>query len=151
MANACHEGLIAKFDQIITKLQQRIMHKARLEVTENGTYTAPENTGYTVVDVNVQAGAPVDTRTQEPITITENGVTNVPDDKVYTPITVDVPQPTLTEYDYDVRGGTARAGATSFLRPPNGSDGFSVVRLHGNLSIYDPEKVIMGKPMKEDL
>lgn len=91
MSNACHEGLIAKFDQLITKLQQRIMKKERLQVSENGTYTAPENTGYTVVDVNVQGGAPVDTRTPEPITITGNGVTDVPDDKVYTPITVAVP------------------------------------------------------------
>lgn len=59
MADACHEGLIAKFDQLISKLQTRIMKKERLQVSENGTYTAPENTGYTVVDVNVASSAPV--------------------------------------------------------------------------------------------
>lgn len=55
MASSCHVRMMEKFDQIATKLQQRIMRKERLTVSENGTYTAPENTGYTVVDVNVPA------------------------------------------------------------------------------------------------
>ena len=69
MADACHEGLIAKFDQLISKLQTRIMKKERLQVSENGTYTAPENTGYTVVDVNVAASAPLNLQPMKTVTI----------------------------------------------------------------------------------
>lgn len=69
MANACHEGLIAKFDQLISKLQTRIMKKERLQVSENGTYTAPENTGYTVVDVNVASSAPVNLQPKKEVVI----------------------------------------------------------------------------------
>ena len=88
--------MMEKFDQIVTRLQQRIMRKERLTVTENGTYTAPENTGYTVVDVNVATSAQ-DLRTVEPVTITENGVTTVPDDKVFSPITVEVTPSPINE------------------------------------------------------
>ena len=69
MDNACHEGLIAKFDQLISKLQTRIMKKERLQVSENGTYTAPENTGYTVVDVNVASSDPVNLQPKKEVVI----------------------------------------------------------------------------------
>lgn len=86
----CCNNLPSKFDALITKLRNAVYRKARLNVTENGTYRAPEHTGYTVVDVDVPP-IYVDPRTPEAITITENGVTDTPEDKVYTPITVNVP------------------------------------------------------------
>lgn len=96
MASSCHVRMMEKFDQIVTKLQQRIMRKERLTVSENGTYTAPENTGYTVVDVNVPASS-TPTMQEKSVTITQNGTQDVTPDagndglsKVT--ITTDVPQ-----------------------------------------------------------
>lgn len=78
MASSCHVRMMEKFDQIVTKLQQRIMRKERLTVSANGTYTAPENTGYTVVDVNVPQSAP--SMQEKSVTITQNGTQDVTPD-----------------------------------------------------------------------
>ena len=80
--------IIDAFDAVINKLRTAALKKEKLDVTANGTYRAPQNTGY--VTVNVDVPAPTG-RTEEAITITQNGVTDVPADKVYTPITVNVP------------------------------------------------------------
>lgn len=86
--SACTDRLVEKLNALNAKLQTSVFRAHRLNVTANGSYTAPANTGYTVVDVNV-AGSVTPTGT---LTITENGTYPATQNGVpYAEIVVNVP------------------------------------------------------------
>lgn len=72
-----------------------------LDVTENGTYTAPLGKSYNPVNVNVEFST-------IPLDVTENGVYTPPEGQAYDTVTVNVPTVDETEYTATTKLTTKR-------------------------------------------
>ena len=91
----------------------RTLSIEELNVTENGTYTAPIDTAYSPVKVNVPTGD-VDI---EEIDITANGTYTAPSGTAYNPINVNVPDGTNIEELEVTENGTYTAPSGTAYSP----------------------------------
>jgi hypothetical protein len=98
-----------------------------LDVTENGTYTPPENVdGFDEVNVNV----PIPEPTLETLNVTENGTYTPPanvDGFDEVNVNVPIPEPTLTTLNITENGT---------YTPPANVDGYNIINANVNSNIY---------------
>lgn len=87
-----------------------------LDVTENGTYTAPEGVAYSPVNVNVQGGGGEASAIIKPLTITENGTYSAKSGKIEYGVEVKFKE-VMTEADFE----SYVAKATPIFEAPEGT------------------------------